>query len=188
MTIVIVMDDELFENGIVNNETDAYLLGFLYADGYITRLYKGIYKSVGITLSIKDAAYLKKIARYFHSEITYSRTSINGKYYKCVRFCKHDPSLVKTLMCLGVIPHKTYEISARIIAAVPSNLVHHFIRGFFDGDGSIYRVEKKKCKASYGIGFVTFNRALLEHIQTILSERCELPSKVIRMEKKNMLV
>ena len=178
------MDDKLFENGTVNNELDAYLLGFLYADGYITRLYKGVYNSVGVTLSVKDEAYLKIIACYFHSKITYSYTSVNGNRYKCVRFCKHDPSLVKVLINLGVIPHKTYEISDRIISSVPSNLIHHFIRGFFDGDGSIYQVEKKKCKASYGIGFVTFNRALLEHIQTILSKKCELPAKAIRMEKE----
>ena len=59
------MIPKLYENGKVNNEIEAYLLGFFYADGYIA--YKGKERKnhhmFGITLSYKDRIFLNKIAK-----------------------------------------------------------------------------------------------------------------------------
>ena len=37
----------------------------------------------------------------------------------------------------GVIELKTYDITFPTFEQVPEHLIHHFIRGYFDGDGSI---------------------------------------------------
>jgi hypothetical protein len=87
MIFINMMYSCLYKNGVVNNEIDAYLLGFLYADGCVTNKYKGVYKSISISLSIKDKSFLEQIAKYFGVNIkgdVYGYSYFNGYELKMI--------------------------------------------------------------------------------------------------------
>lgn len=47
-----------------------------------------------------------------------------------VDLCKH-----------GCVPNKSLILT--FPRTIPDNLIHHFIRGYFDGDGSVFILNKK---------------------------------------------
>ena len=129
----------MFESHQVQNELEAYLLGFLYADGYVTGEYHGRYYLLGIGLKAEDKDFLQWICDEFNKAFN---KSIKIKYQEKTNSYKWEIGniiLVSNLISLGIIPHKTYENNSFVFDNVPDNLKRHFIRGYFDGDGSLYR-------------------------------------------------
>ena len=130
-------DFDFFEK--IDTEEKAYWLGFMYADGYIVNYKSKGYgeRSCGITLSIKDENHLKKF-----------KTSIKAtnplNYYKkkntnseLVRLLLKSEKTVLDLINKGCVPQKTKILKFPSNETIPKNLLRHFIRGYFDGDGSI---------------------------------------------------
>jgi hypothetical protein len=54
---------------------------------------------------------------------------------KITRLAFHSEEMVDDLRGFGVVPRKTFKV--RWIYNIKSDLVNHFIRGYFDGDGCI---------------------------------------------------
>jgi hypothetical protein len=63
----------------------------------------------------------------------------NEKYQRCSLII-NSQHFCKDLLALGVPPRKTFILTFPTEEQVPEYLMHHFIRGYFDGDGY---VEKK---------------------------------------------
>lgn len=157
----------MYNSDIIKDEQEAYWLGFLYADGFITNKYKDYYTLVGITLSKKDKSHLEKIAAIFNKKLKDSSVKLNKKIYEVTKFYIGDVNLVKRLIKLGLTPQKTYENNSFIFDNIPDNLKHHFIRGLFDGDGWIFN--DKKNRINFGI--VSLNFKLLSNIKIFLKAR-----------------
>ena len=62
------------------------------------------------------------------------------------------------------------------------DLVHHFIRGFFDGDGSVYYITQANFVGCSFTG--TFD--MLEHIREILHQEIDTNASVHRYKNKNI--
>lgn len=111
----------------IDTEIKAYFLGFLYADGSVS-------KNRNITaISIKDVDI--EILEVFKKDLgtdkkIYRRSSL-AKLEIVSKVIKED------LIRLGCVPSKTYNLKFPTKEQVPIELVRHFIRGFFDGDGCI---------------------------------------------------
>ncbi len=128
--------NRFFEN--IDSEQKAYWLGFIYADGYV------LDNVFGINLAAKDREHLEAfklatgIINPIHSMIN-QLTDENGitKFYPGVRVQVNDPEMINYLSKLGVREGKTYNVEFPDKNQVPKNLMSHFIRGFFDGDGCI---------------------------------------------------
>lgn len=159
---------ELFKNSKINNEIDAYIFGLIYADGYLTGKRYNKYYTLGITLSSKDEEYLKNINKYISGKISNSKIHLKetNKSYNSIRLIKCSVELVNALISLGMLPQKTYAHN-KIWENVPSSLYNHFIRGFFDGDGTICMGNRDK---KYRCGFVGKNEYLFEWLSAVLSE------------------
>jgi intein/homing endonuclease len=159
---------ELFKNSKINNEIDAYLFGFIYADGFVTGRVKDKYYTLGITLAEKDSAHLSILNDYIQGNIKDGVVTLKqtNKSYKTTRLTKCSVKLVACLISLGITPDKTYR-QQEIWRAVKPSLYSHFIRGFFDGDGTIYmgRSDRK-----YRAGFVGKNEHMFKWLAQILSE------------------
>ena len=84
----------MFDNNQVSNQTEAYLLGFLYADGYVTGEVKGRYYVLGISLSQKDASFLEAINTHLHGNIV---QKTQGKYL-ITKLTKCDVRLTEKLL------------------------------------------------------------------------------------------
>lgn len=117
----------------IDSPAKAYWLGFLYADGNISR------NVINITLSIKDKKHLEK----FQKAISANNTTIHelevnnyGKIYKTARFWIGDKKMAQDLCDKGCVPNKSLILDFPY-NSVPENLYSHFIRGYMDGDGCI---------------------------------------------------
>jgi len=119
------INESFFEH--IDTEGKAYLFGFLMADG-------GVYEN-RITLSIHrdDVEILEILTKEMESSYPIAKHQGKNNMMR-VNFC--SDKLTKDLYELGCTSKKslTLEFKENII---PDNLIHHFIRGFFDGDGSV---------------------------------------------------
>jgi len=141
------IDDHFFD--IIDSEEKAYILGFLYADGYNNNKYKRI----KIDLQSDDENILVKIkhALQYTGEILHYdfKTKIfNGKEYKVKptsRLNLYSENLSNQLVDKGCIQNKTYKVDFPNNDILPIYLYNHFIRGLIDGDGHIgYWIDNKK--------------------------------------------
>jgi len=123
----------------IDNQDKAYWLGFLYADGYITNQ-----KTFGIKLSVKDFSHLEKLKNSLESAHNiYIYTNNNG-YGKGNKYCAlyiQNSNFFNSLIKAGICKNKSRKIE---IPNIKNEYISHFIRGIFDGDGSVsYAVDKK---------------------------------------------
>lgn len=124
----------------IDSEEKAYWLGFIFADGYISSspIRKGV-KSVyqfELSLGIKDIEHLNKFKRFMDYE-----KDIITDGNRC-RFVVTNKYLWTLLNELGCTPNKSLSLT---FPDIPQNLVKHFIRGYFDGDGCISRHVHNTC-------------------------------------------
>lgn len=139
----------------VNTEEKAYWLGFLYADGcnFEKR------NTVSISLAEQDKDHLKRFAESIKlsKEIRLISPKLKTKNSQLQYLIDAtDPFFSKSLSKLGCGQAKTFKLKFPTEDQVPSYLINHFIRGYFDGDGSVYIILGKKIgyKPSFGIGIV----------------------------------
>ena len=118
----------------LETEQQAYFLGLLYADGNLGK------DSNSITLAqaennkeivYKFRDFLKSDKPIYINE----RSKKNPKWQDTHAFTVHCEKLYKDLQNLGLIPNKTLILTYP--TCIPEHLHRHFIRGFFDGDGTI---------------------------------------------------
>lgn len=140
----------------IDTSDKAYWLGFLYADGTITRFYKkdGTVRSMTLEVGLKyeDKGHLEKFRKCIKSNVPiFERTiQLNGKKYKSARIQINNTHFCKNLCNAGCVPQKTYKLEFPSYNIVPQPLMKDFIRGFFDGDGCIctYEWDGKPCIVS----------------------------------------
>lgn len=116
----------------INTQETAYILGLLYADGWIENNH-----TFGIELLEHDKDILERIKSAMHSEQKlYPRIQkINNKLKYVFRV--HRSCMVQDLICLGCTERKSLTLKFPNKNIVPDELMSHFIRGYFDGDGSV---------------------------------------------------
>ena len=124
----------------IDTEEKAYILGFLYADGNISDTIKDRHYRLRILLKDSDSDILEKIKKSidFTGNISHREQKYQDKNkcgYKISDLAIHSKTLHTQLMKHGLFPGKTFNIK---YPNIPEELDRHFIRGFFDGDGSIY--------------------------------------------------
>ena len=182
---------DFFKN--ISTELQAYLLGFYTADGSIDEKRK----TFRIHLSIKDSelVYLYKDiispdARLFSVADNYKTTGRDGKEITGHGSIGVDISsaiLVNDIVELGIGYKKTY--SDLTIPNIPENLIRHFVRGFFDGDGSIstyLACEKgKKDRVRCGIQIDSKTKTLLENIQLFFKNN-NIKFNLIYLKREDM--
>ncbi len=137
----------------IKTEMQAYWLGFLYADGCVHK------NKITIGLAIKDKCHLVRFCQDIGLE--------NPKFFKSEK----TKSIRVTLSCkkmaidlekIGCVPRKTYLLEFPNF--LPENLLSHFIRGYFDGDGGVsVRKDGRKCSVTI-VGREDFLKKLKEKI------------------------
>nr|DAS41432.1 MAG TPA: endonuclease [Bacteriophage sp.] len=120
---------------IIDTEEKAYWLGFLYADGYNdTKFYQ-------VELSLKEEDF--DMVNLFRStlsssyKITKRKINLNDKIFYSYRHIIYSKKLSKRLEELGCPKNKSLILKFPDENIVPNNLIHHFMRGYFDGDGCV---------------------------------------------------
>ena len=126
----------------INTSKKAYWLGYLYADGYLINTNK----TKGIRLTSKDYELIKKFKINISSNHIIRKTIVNDvNYYFLVIYSK---LITKQLTNQGIETNKSFIIK---FPKLNKPLIRHFIRGYFDGDGSFsYYYAKQYCKNKFG--------------------------------------
>lgn len=122
-----IANKDYFE--IIDTEEKAYFLGFLMADGCISSSHVNYH--IKLELQEKDADIIRALLIAIGSKNTISKVNKYNYVGNAVSLsCK---KMFYDLVSHGFLEHKSgNEI---IPNTVPDELVRHFIRGYFDGDG-----------------------------------------------------
>ena len=117
----------------IDTEEKAYWLGFIYADGNIKTVTKKIQTyTLNITLKNSDIEHLHKF-NIFMSGTVNIRQNTNS----CV-WAASNKHLWQTLNKYGCTPNKSLTLKFPNENIFKSkDLIRHFVRGYFDGDGCI---------------------------------------------------
>jgi len=107
----------------------AYVLGFIAADGNIC--HSGSAHTLHIASDDVDIIEKIKIVLEYKGPI-YKKPRSNGKISYSLRIC--DPVIFQSLNNLNITERKSLTLKP---PKIPKYLIRHFIRGYFDGDGSV---------------------------------------------------
>ena len=122
------MNINAFEN--IDTEEKAYWLGFMYADGYVSK------KRNEVSFSIKELYHIERFKRFLNINNKIQKKIKDNKfviYSISFRLKKIKEDLINN----GCVPNKSKILVFPNEYQVPRNLLNHFIRGYIDGDGCI---------------------------------------------------
>ncbi len=128
-----IVNDLFFEN--IDSEEKAYVLGFLCADGCVHEKRN----QISITLKESDEKHIININNILGSNfpiLRYSSRYSNG--FKLTNKSKlqiTSKKMVQDLQNVGCVARKSNTLS---FPCIQEKYVNHFMRGYFDGDGSIF--------------------------------------------------
>lgn len=149
---------------VIDSEEKAYLLGFLYADGYLANDGR-----MGCRLTEDDIEIIKLIQKYIaiNSPIEYTNNqNIKRRPQVSIRWKSHQ--MYQDLLNLGFCVDKTHTDS-NVFSYVPNELKLAFIRGYCDGDGNV-RFDNRSTSGWYrcSISFVNGTSHVLKDIEDFL--------------------
>ena len=150
-------DQTLFKE--IKNEIEAYSLGLITSDGNIDK--NG---TIRIFLTESDKYILEEINRRLlngSGNLSIDKKK-NGRPVARLGFC--GKTICQNLAQYGVIPNKSEFLTN--IYILPEELMHHYIRGLFDGDGVT-----SKNRESIRIGFCAKRKEFVESYQSFLCQK-----------------
>lgn len=164
--------DEFFDE--INSQEKAYFLGFLYADG----CHSPSRYHIQMSLSEIDFEILDKLSKliFENKPLKYK----HGKYIKSPKTGKTywgNPSYLLTInnkhMSHSLLSHGLIQAKSLILKfpKLEDNLIRHFVRGYFDGDGAI-SITNNQISISI-LGTADFNGSLKEILKN-LNIKCSI--------------
>jgi len=157
------VNEKYFEK--IDNEEKAYWLGFLYADGNV-RLHNGRSGILKLKLKQSDRQHIERFNKCLDSNYIIDDgleiLKVKGREYKCYYsvLCIYNTKLVKDLFNLGCVENKTFKLNFPDF--LDKNLIRHFIRGYFDGDGCIHKLKNRP--DSFILSIFSVSKEFLEKI------------------------
>lgn len=148
----------------IDTEAKAYFLGLMYADGSVSK------NSFYIKLKDEDILQQFKDSLEYEKDIEFR----DGYYILSV----YRQSMCTDLISQGCLINKTHSIQ---FPDLKPELIRHFIRGFFDGDGSLI-LNSQRCHNS--LNFTSGSLSFLYQLQDKLKD-ISLTLGGISKEKNN---
>ena len=162
------INENIFD--VIDTEEKAYWLGFLLADGCISADYKGAHR-ISLRLQSNDIHHIEKFKTFLNttSEITIESSVSPSTGKSCTNHGVkvNSNKMAQDLISHGVTIRKTGNEQPPI--GIPDDLIVHFIRGYFDGDGSIGIYTDKRRDYQYPIVTFIGTEELLKWILTKLN-------------------
>ena len=123
----------------IDTEEKAYWLGFLYADGYVSKRNN----QVELSLKGEDISHLMKFFNFLKDKrdpsfIKTSKVKLGNKIFERCRYIIGNKHFHNRLCELGCIPNKSLILTFPDLNIFKyEHLIYDFIRGYVDGDGNI---------------------------------------------------
>lgn len=163
------VDDTFFNK--INTEGKAYFLGLMFSDGNISS------KSNHINISSNDKNLIKTCKKLLKTN------SPIHCYKNSFSLIISNSNLHRSLESLGVLKRKSWkELS---VPTISSNLIRHFIRGVYDGDGSFYLDKRQNNKYIYLCTSLSCgSRQFTNQLKKILEHKLKISFHKIRFDDK----
>lgn len=153
----------------IDTEEKAYWLGFLYADGNISkpvRTVKGEEKPwyrIEVSLKYEDVEHLEKFRKALQMEAPIRKSHTNFKQCDRARLSFNSKHMWNILNEYGCTPCKSKTLTFPDVKIFKSkSLIKHFIRGYVDGDGCLSYCNQEHSRAHLSI---LGTKNMLENIQ-----------------------
>jgi len=88
--------------------------------------------------------------------------------YAILSCCQKD--IRDSLVRVDVLPNKTREDSVGVFDFIPEDIIHHFVRGYFDGDGCITYSDTKGGKRNYCVS-IAGSKNFLKELKKIIIDK-----------------
>jgi hypothetical protein len=144
----------------------AWVLGIIYADGNL--FFDEKRNLAQLSISQKEPELLEKVKALMKCNVklvyTPRREFNTGAAGELYRFAVRNHKLYSDLLALGLKPNKSLNVS---FPNIPPEHVRHFVRGCWDGDGSVY-IDKARdiIVASFVSGSLSFIKGILSELET----------------------
>lgn len=153
----------------IDTEAKAYFFGLMYADGCISNKVKNYQKCIRISMT--DSQIIDDLHIHFpfmnKEKFDFGKYNKNSKIQFALR--KTSVKMFDDLVNNGLFERKSYENKIFLkIPKINESLIPHFIRGFFDGDGSIHSATKRP--NGRRIEFCSVSKEFLLEIDTFLKK------------------
>lgn len=126
-------DNNYFSN--IDSKNKAYFLGLITADGCLQTTSNGGY-NITIGLNQEDGYILEAMRKdmNIHSRVKVYKRNVEGRIRLTSTVQIHSEQMYNDLQRLGLTQHKSYNHDLSV-PQLTQNLVSHYIRGYFDGNG-----------------------------------------------------
>jgi predicted DNA-binding protein YlxM (UPF0122 family) len=144
----------------------AYVLGVIYTDGNINPgskldpFQKTTTRSPRLTITQKEPELLNKVSKLMNCDMKLRHRKRRGNAGALFVFDICSERIYDDLINLGLSPNKSKTIE---FPNIPQNFVRHFIRGCWDGDGSVY-ISDGRPHAQYISGSLKFVESLVQQL------------------------
>lgn len=163
----------------LDNQIKVYWFGFIIADGHFHQ------QGLRISLNQIDKDYIKQLAEIFDVKTRdFERKRPNGYISKMVQLDFNSKYMSKSVNELyGCGGNKARSSSLHeIFDKIPKKYINHFVRGYFDGDGSagVYLTKRGDLRRNFGFtGNIKFINELIKILSkyTGSSKRKSFPIK-----------
>lgn len=115
----------------INSEEQAYFLGLLFADGWITN--RG---TIGLKLQDRDLHIIEQFKKCINSDHPIKFLELNkqnSNWRNCYHLTICCVDMMKDLRRFGCVEKKSTVIDLPDVKHLHPSLLRHFIRGYFDG-------------------------------------------------------
>lgn len=166
----------------IDNEISAYFLGFLYADGNISKNHN----VMSLKLKSDDQYILEKFRDIMSpsSQIKITKNKNSPNEYSYFRI--NQKEICEQLISHGCVPNKSLILE--FPTAVSNDLIRHFLRGYSDGDGTIYKNKFKNKKTINTIWKIVSTKQFCNQVAQILKEQLDVNcSRQLSNPEKNKI-
>lgn len=179
------VDESYFSK--IDNHEKAYFLGLMYADGYVQE--KKNMASLALSECDIDTVRALKDAMSFDGPIHIYKGKRSNRSPRCV-ISFSSKRIASSLAAQGCVGRKTFKI--RFPFFLDDALYPSFVRGYFDGDGSVFvckrtiKARGKKYTASdYGVG-ITSNSDFVHDLHGLLVEMFGRTGIAVAIDKRKV--
>lgn len=154
----------------IDTEIKAYFIGLLFADGSVILGKNGRSSSISLELIETDKNILDLLKKELNSDGNLYYNKRKNRQNGTFTFSVRNQKIADDLSKFNIIPNKTYKANKIV---VPVGFEKDFLRGFIDGDGSIYKHKKDN----------SWHLSITGHSYEIIKQFSELMNNLIDYKK-----